>query len=157
MNIDEKFMSLAIKQARLSLKTADVPVGCVIVKNGKVIARAHNEREKKKDATCHAELTAIKKACKKLGGWRLIGCEMYVTLEPCPMCAGAIINSRIERLVIGAPDEKGGAVLNKAELFEKGYNHKPETVFGVKETECANLLKDFFKALRLKKNENKDF
>lgn len=154
MTRDEKFMRAAIAQARLSLKSGDVPVGCVIVKNGRIIARGHNEREKKKNALCHAEITAINRACKRLGGWRLIGAEMYVTLEPCPMCAGAVINSRIERLVYGASDEKGGAVENKATLFEREYNHRPEVVTGVLGKECAALLKQFFATLREKHRKN---
>ncbi len=153
MTSDEKFMRAAIAQARLSLKSGDVPVGCVIVRNGKIIARAHNEREKKKNALCHAEITAIDRACKKLGGWRLVDCELYVTLEPCPMCAGAIINARPVRLVYGATDEKGGAVKSKARLFEQGYNHLPEIENGVLEKECSSLLKGFFRQLREEKSK----
>ncbi len=153
---DEKFMRAAIAQARLSLKSGDVPVGCVIVKDGKIIARAHNEREKKKNALCHAEITAISRACNKLNGWRLVGCTLYVTLEPCPMCAGAIINARPERIVFGATDEKGGAVASKARLFEQGYNHFPEIENGVLEKECGDLLKGFFKELRSKKRKKSE-
>ena len=145
---DLMFMKKAYNLAKRAYQIGEVPVGAVIVKNGKVIARAFNGRETKKDATEHAELSAIKKACKKLGGWRLTGCTLYVTLEPCFMCAGAIINSRIDRVVIAAKDKKAGAMGSVADINAFGLNHKPEISYGVMEKECSLLLKDFFALLR---------
>ena len=150
----EEFMQIALKEARKALEIEEVPVGAVIVKDGKVIAKAHNEKETKKNSTCHAEILAIQKACKKLSSWRLIDCEMYVTLEPCPMCAGALINSRIKKLYIGTSDEKTGAcgsVLNLLEDYK--FNHKIEVEKYVLEEESEALLKDFFKFLR-ERNKN---
>ena len=117
MDIKEKFMKVALKEAKKACEKLEVPVGAVIVKDGKIIAKAHNQKETKFDTTKHAEILAIQKASKKLGAWRLLDCEMYVTLEPCPMCAGAIINSRIKKVYIGASDEKTGAVGSKLNLF----------------------------------------
>lgn len=142
-------MKEAIKEARKAFNIEEVPVGAVIVKNGKIIARAHNVKENKKDATCHAEILAIKKACKKLDSWRLLDCEMYVTLEPCSMCAGALINSRIKKLYIGTEDNKTGAcgsVLNL--LQDYPFNHKIEIEIDIKKEECEKVLKEFFKNLR---------
>ncbi|MBQ7647381.1 MAG: tRNA adenosine(34) deaminase TadA [Clostridia bacterium] len=153
---DEYFMTQAIKRARAAAKDGEVPIGAVIVKNGKVIASGRNFREKKKNALCHAEITAIDRACRKLGAWRLIDCDLYVTLEPCPMCAGAIINSRIRRVIFGACDPKAGAFGSVCDLSEMKLNHKPEIVKGVLEEKCAALLSDFFKELRNKSKLSKD-
>ena len=152
----EKFMKEAIKEAKKALALEEVPVGAVIVKDGKIIARAHNTKEIKRDATCHAEILAIKKACRKLNSWRLIDCEMYVTLEPCSMCTGALINSRIKKLYIGTTDEKTGAcgsVLNLLEDYK--FNHKIETEKYILRDECETLLKEFFKFLREKNKSGK--
>lgn len=148
---DRDFMLLALEQARESAVELEVPVGAVIVRRGEVVATGRNRREKGKNALAHAELEAIDKACKKLGGWRLWECEMFVTLEPCPMCTGAIINSRIKRLVYGAFDKKAGSCSSVINLFELPYNHKPEVVSGFMEEECSRLLSDFFRELRNKK------
>lgn len=144
------FMQAAIEQAMLAASEDEVPVGAVIVKDGEIISRGRNRRELGKNALYHAETEAIDNACKALGGWRLMGCTLYVTLEPCPMCAGAIINSRIERVVFGAYDKKAGSCGSVVNLFELPYNHKPELSGGVLEEECAELLSSFFKKLRKK-------
>lgn len=150
--MNEKFMKEAIKQANKAASIGEAPIGAVIVRGGEVIARGYNKRETKKNALLHAEITAIDRACKKLGGWRLPGCDMYVTLEPCPMCAGAIINSRIENLYFGAYDFKAGCAGSKADLFIPGlFNHNVNVTGGVMEAECAALLTDFFRELRKKK------
>ena len=142
-------MSLALKEAVKAYAKNEVPIGAVIVKDGKIISRAHNEREIKQDSTLHAEISAIRKACHKTGYWRLNDCDMYVTLEPCPMCAGAIIQSRIRKLYIGAFDPKAGAAGSVIDLFgiEK-FNHKVEVHCGILQSECSDILKDFFKKLR---------
>ncbi len=145
---DTDFMKLAIEQAELSAKELEVPVGAVITRNGEVVSVGRNRRENGKNALAHAELEAIDLACKKLGGWRLWECEMYVTLEPCPMCAGAIINSRIRRLVYGASDSKAGSCGSVINLFDLPYNHKPEVISGFMADECSSLLTEFFKKLR---------
>ena len=145
--IDEKYMYEALLEAEKARDEDEVPVGAVIVRNGEIIARAYNTREKDKNALYHAEIKAIDEACKLLHGWRLVGCTLYVTLEPCPMCAGAIINSRIERVVYGAPDNKAGAFGTMINLTEYPL-FKPQIVGGVLETECAQLLTAFFKAKR---------
>ena len=145
-------MKEALKEAKKAYKKLEVPVGCVIVKDGKIIARAHNLKETKYDTTKHAEILAIQKASKKLESWRLIDCDMYVTLEPCPMCAGAIIQSRIKNLYYGASDEKTGAVgsvLNLMEDFK--FNHIVNVEKGILKNDCENLLKDFFRELRKSK------
>ena len=144
-------MKKALRQAQLAYMSGEVPVGAVIVKDGKVIARGKNARETGKNAVLHAELTAIQKACKKLGGWRLIGCTLYVTLEPCIMCAGAIMNSRIERIVIGTSDKKAGAYGGIMDINSLPVNHIPQVEIGILEEQCSKILKDFFKQLRLKK------
>ena len=150
-------MKEALKEARKAYDKLEVPVGCVIVKDGKVIARAHNLKETKFDTTKHAEILAIQKASKKLESWRLIDCEMYITLEPCAMCAGAIINSRIKKLYIGTMDSKTGAVGSKLNLLEDfTFNHKVEVEKGILQEECEVILKDFFKELRKIKNR-KDY
>jgi tRNA(adenine34) deaminase len=148
---DKFFMKKALRQAQLAYMSGEVPVGAVIVKDGKVIARGKNARETGKNAVLHAELTAIQKACKKLGGWRLIGCTLYVTLEPCIMCAGAIMNSRIERIVIGTSDKKAGAYGGIMDINSLPVNHIPQVEIGILEEQCSEILKDFFKQLRLKK------
>lgn len=148
----EYYMQQAIKEAEKAYKKLEVPVGAVIVKDGKIIARAHNQKETKTDTTKHAEILAIQKASKKLKAWRLIDCEMYITLEPCSMCAGAIINSRIKKIYIGAMDEKTGAAGSVLNLFEDyTFNHKVEVEKGIKQNECENILKQFFKELRKSK------
>ena len=147
--MQEKFMKEALKEAKKAYDKLEVPVGAIIVKDGKIIARAHNLKETKFDTTNHAEIIAIQKASKKLKSWRLLDCEMYVTLEPCSMCAGAIINSRIKKVYIGANDEKTGAVGSVLNLFEDyKFNHKVEFEKGILKEDCENILKDFFKNLR---------
>ncbi len=151
----EKFMKEALKQARKAYDKLEVPVGAVIVKDGKIIARAYNQKEEKNDTTNHAEILAIKKASKKLGSWRLIDCDMYVTLEPCSMCAGALIQSRIRKVYIGATDPKTGAcgsILNLLQDYK--FNHKVEVETGVLQDDCESILKDFFKKLREIKKQN---
>ena len=143
-------MKEALRLARLSADEGEVPVGAVIVKDGAIIATGRNRREREKNALCHAELEAINNACKALGGWRLWQCELYVTLEPCPMCAGAIINSRIKRVVFGARDSKAGSFGSVIDFNNIAYNHKPEITAGVLEAECSQILSDFFLELRKK-------
>ena len=150
--MQEYFMKQALKEAEKAYKKLEVPVGAVIVKDGKIIARGYNQKENKKDTTKHAEIIAIQEASKKLGSWRLIDCEMYVTLEPCSMCAGAIINSRIKKIYIGTKDEKTGAVGSVLNLLEDyKFNHKVEIESGIMQKECEKILKDFFKELRKSK------
>lgn len=141
-------MRLALDEAKKALGENEVPVGAVIVKDGEVIAYGRNRREKENNALCHAELEAIDKACKALGGWRLTDCDLYVTLEPCPMCAGAIINARIKRVYYGAFDDKAGSFGSVVDFNHLRYNHKPEIYAGIMEDECQSLLTEFFKALR---------
>lgn len=142
-------MKLALKEAKKAYEKGEVPVGAVIVKDGKVIAKAYNLKEIKNDTTNHAEILAIKKASKKLNSWRLIDCEMYVTLEPCSMCAGALIQSRIKKVYIGAMDYKTGACGSVLNLLENySFNHKVEVETGVMKEECTNIMKSFFKELR---------
>jgi tRNA(adenine34) deaminase len=145
------FMRQALELARESLHEGEVPVGAVVVKNGVVIGTGRNRRELNKNALAHAEIEAIDNACKRLGGWRLWECELYVTLEPCPMCAGAIINSRLRRVVFGAYDKKAGSCSSVINLFALPYNHRPEVAGGVMENECSTLLSEFFKQLRAEK------
>ncbi|MFZ5351318.1 MAG: tRNA adenosine(34) deaminase TadA [Bacillota bacterium] len=145
----EFFMKKALEQAQKAFDMDEVPVGAVIVRSGEIIASAFNLRETLKDASAHAELLAIQKACRQLNGWRLIGCEMYVTLEPCAMCCGAIIQSRIEKVYIGAMDPKGGAAGSLLNLLtEYPFNHKCEAEYGILQDECSQILKDFFKRKR---------
>lgn len=147
--MEEKYMKEALKEAKKAYDKLEVPVGAVIVKEGKIIARAHNLKETKYDTTKHAEILAIQKASKKLNNWRLIDCDMYVTLEPCSMCAGAIINSRIRKVYIGALDEKTGAAGSVLNLFEDfTFNHNVEVEKGIMQEECETMLKNFFKMLR---------
>ncbi len=146
----EYFMRKAIGLAREAAAEGEVPVGAVIVKDSEIVGCGRNRREKGKNALFHAEIEAIDNACKTLGGWRLHMCEMFVTLEPCPMCAGAIINARLKKVTYGASDKKAGSCSSVVNLFELPYNHSPEVEGGVLENECAALLKDFFKDLRKK-------
>ena len=151
----EYFMKAAIGRAKTAAKYDEIPVGAVIVHKGKIISGGRNRRETAKCALCHAEISAIESACKKLSGWRLFECDMYVTLEPCPMCAGAIINSRIKNLYIGAYDPKAGSFGSVINFNDLPYNHKPELHYGVCEEECSQLLKSFFKTLRERKKQIK--
>ena len=145
----EKYMLEALKEAKKAYLKKEVPVGAIIVKDGLIISRGHNLKETKQNSIEHAEIVAINKACKKLKSWRLIDCEMYVTLEPCVMCAGAIINSRIKKLYIGTMDMKTGACGSKLDLLnDYKFNHKVEVEKGILNKECEYILKDFFKKLR---------
>ena len=154
MDNKEKFMKEALKEAKKAYDKLEVPVGAVIVKDGKIISRAHNLKETKFDTTKHAEILAIQKASKKLNSWRLIDCEMYVTLEPCSMCAGALINSRIKKIYIGTSDEKTGAVGSVFNLFDDyTFNHKVEYEKDILKDECEEMLTSFFKELRKIKNK----
>lgn len=148
--MNEEYMKKAIELAKMSLDSDDVPVGAVVVKDGNIIGEGYNKREKESDPTAHAEIIAIKEAAKSLGSWRLDGCELYVTLEPCPMCAGAIINSRIKRVVFGAYEAKSGSCSadSVVNLFGLPYNHTPEAYGGICEKETAELLTEFFKQKR---------
>lgn len=147
----EKFMSKALHYAKLAAQKGETPVGAVIVKDGEIVSWGYNTRETSKNALKHAEIIAIDRACKKLGGWRLWQCEMYVTLEPCPMCAGAIINSRIKKVYFGASDEKAGCFGSVTDMNSLPFNHHPEIEGGVMAEECSELLKNFFKELRTTK------
>lgn len=149
-------MKRAIELARISADEGEVPVGAVVVKDGEIVGEGRNRRELGKNALYHAETEAIDAACKALGGWRLWQCDMYVTLEPCPMCAGAIINSRIKKVVFGAYDEKAGSFGSVINFNDLPYNHKPELQGGVCEEECKALLYQFFKDLREKRKANKN-
>lgn len=148
---DEKYMREALLLAAEAAKQGEVPVGAVVVRGDEIVGRGYNRREGAKNALAHAELEAIDDACKRLGGWRLWQCDIYVTLEPCPMCAGAIINSRIQNVYYGAKDPKAGSAGSLTNLFDMQYNHRPSVVSGVLEEECANILSNFFKKLRKKK------
>lgn len=153
---DEKFMREAIRQAKKAEAIGDVPIGCVIVCDGKIIARGYNKRNKDKTVLAHAELVAMKKACKKMGDWRLEGCTMYITLEPCQMCAGAIVQARVDRVVVGSMNAKAGcagSVLNLLEMQE--FNHQVEVERGVLGEECSEMLSAFFRELRRKQKEAK--
>lgn len=155
MELDKIYMLEALKEADKAEKKDEVPIGCVIVKDGVIIARGHNLREQKQQASAHAEMIAIQKACKKLGSWRLDDCTLYVTLEPCPMCAGAILQSRIERVVYGAKDPKGGCIESCMNMYSyRGFNHYPLTSEGILEKECADRLKQFFQNKRKNKKAN---
>lgn len=147
--MDEKFMKEAIKQAKKAEKIGEVPIGAVIVKDGKIIARGYNKREKEMSFHAHAEMLAMMKACKKENNWRLSDCTLYVTLEPCPMCAGAMINSRIERIVFGAENPQSGACGTKLNLPEMSLlNHTPKVTKNILKEECASLMQTFFKKVR---------
>lgn len=144
-------MSKALHYARLASKRGETPVGAVIVRNGEIVSFGYNKREGARNALCHAEIMAINKACRKLSGWRLWECEMYVTLEPCPMCAGAIINSRIKKLYFGAKDTKAGCFGSVMDMNSYPFNHHPEVKSGILAEECADILKTFFSDLRKRK------
>ena len=147
---DREYMEMALELAREAMAEGEVPVGCVIVCDGQVVGRGRNRRETGKTALGHAEIEAISDACKNLGGWRLWKCTLYVTLEPCPMCAGAIINARIPKVVFGASDEKCGACGSVCDLFSMNFNHRPAVEKGLMEEESGALLSEFFKDLRQK-------
>lgn len=147
-NFNIKFMEEAYKMALEAFGEGEVPVGAVIVRNGEIVATGRNRREKSKNALLHAEIDAINNACNILGGWRLWNCEIYITLEPCPMCAGAIINAHIPEVYFGAYDLKNGSCGTITNLFEMPYNFKPNCTGGIMEKECSELLKSFFKKLR---------
>ena len=148
MNMTNEFMLAAYEMAKQAYDDGEVPIGAVIVRENVIVAKGRNRREKAKNALLHAEIEAIDNACKALGGWRLWNCELYVTLEPCPMCAGAIINAHIPKVYFGAYDFKNGSCGTVTNLFEMPYNFKPECVGGIMADECSALLKDFFKKLR---------
>jgi len=155
MRPEEKYMRAAIREAKKAWALGEVPIGCVIVYEDKIIGRGYNRRMVDKNVLAHAEITAIRKACRKMGDWRLEGCAMYVTLEPCPMCAGAIVQARIPEIFIGSMNPKAGcagSVLNI--LDEKGFNHQVRMETGILGEECSEMLKEFFKELRKKKKEN---
>lgn len=149
-------MQRALELAQMAFDEGEVPVGAVIVKKttGEIVGEGRNMRETAKNALAHAEIMAIDAACKKLGGWRLPECAMYVTLEPCPMCCGAIINSRIDNVYFGAYDIKSGSAVSVQKMFELPYNYRPEVTGGIMEKECADILSDFFRQLRIKKSRN---
>ena len=148
MAYNEDFMKAALKLAHDAENDGEVPVGAVVVKDGVIIGEGRNRRESLKNALAHAEIEAIDSACKTLGGWRLDGCDLYVTLEPCPMCSGAIINSRIKKVYFGAYDKKAGSLGSVTDLSELKYNHKPQIFGGQISEECGMILSDFFKKLR---------
>ncbi len=149
--MDEQYMQMALALAKEAADEGEVPVGAIVVKGDTVIGKGRNRRELGKNALAHAEIEAIDEACRTLGGWRLSGCRLYVTLEPCPMCAGAIINARIDEVIYGTADPKAGSCHSLVDLFSLPYNHKPLARCGVLETECRELLKDFFRTLRVRK------
>lgn len=146
---DEAFMDAALQLAQEAADDGEVPVGCVVVRNGEIVGRGRNRREKSRNALGHAEMEAIAEACAHLGGWRLWDCTLYVTLEPCPMCTGAIINARIARVVFGARDEKYGACGSVCDLTQMAFNHHPELVGGVREQEATERMQNFFRELRV--------
>ena len=149
--INNKFMNSALLLAKKARCLDESPVGCVIVHDGKIIARGYNLRQSRQDVTLHAEMTAIRKACRRLGSWRLEDCDMYVTLEPCYMCSGAIIQARMRHVYFGASDPKAGAVVSKNHLFDLDHNHHVEYTGGILEEACRTELTEFFRELRLKK------
>lgn len=156
MTTDETYMKEAIRQARKAGALGEVPIGCVIVYQEKIIARGYNRRTIDKNVLAHAEITAIRKACRVMGDWRLEDCTMYVTLEPCPMCAGAIVQARIPKVIIGCANKKAGCVGSVLDLLhEPGFNHQVETEFGVMGEQCSQMLTSFFKQLRLQKQAEK--
>ena len=153
---DEQFMKAAIREARKAGAIGETPIGCVIVREGKIYARGYNRRMTDKNTLSHAELTAIRKACRKFGDWRLEDCTLYVTLEPCPMCAGAIVQARIPKVVFGCRNPKAGSAGSCVDLLHvQSFNHQVETVEGVLGEECASLMKDFFRELRAKQKIKK--
>lgn len=149
------FMKAALKEAEKAKTEKEVPVGAVVVHEGKIISTGRNRREMLKNSVLHAEIEAIHRACKKLGRWRLSDCSLYVTLEPCPMCAGAIINSRVSNLIYGASDPKAGSCGSIINIFELPYNHKPQVISGILKEECSEILSSFFKELRKQKSKVK--
>jgi tRNA(adenine34) deaminase len=153
---NERYMARALELARQAAALGDVPVGCVIVKDGQIVGEGRNRREERGDATAHAELEAIRDACARLGRWRLEDCTLYVTLEPCPMCAGGIINARLARVRYGVKDEKAGACGSVLNLFEERFNHHPRLYRGPLEQECAAVLQDFFQDLRAGEEKNRE-
>lgn len=156
MTRDEKYMKEAMKQAKLALRLDEVPIGCVIVQNDKIIARGYNRRNTDKNTLAHAEISAIKKASKKTGDWRLEDCELYVTLEPCQMCAGAIVQSRMKRVIIATMNEKAGCAGSVLNLLQMdAFNHQVEITRDVLKDECSTMLSDFFRSLREKKKAKK--
>ncbi|MBQ9911492.1 MAG: tRNA adenosine(34) deaminase TadA [Firmicutes bacterium] len=153
--MDESFMQEALKEARLAGEAGEIPVGAVIVKDGKIVGRGRNCAESTNDPTNHAEMMAIREACRNLGVWRLAGCEMYVTLEPCSMCAGAIVLARISKLYIGTVDPKSGACVSLSNITtDERLNHRVEQYVGLMQEDCSNILKDFFKKLRKRPKKN---
>ena len=153
---EERCMREAVRQAKKAWKLGEVPIGCVIVYEGKIIGRGYNRRTTDGNVLAHAEIIAIRKACRAMGDWRLEGCTMYVTLEPCPMCAGAIVQARIPKVVIGCMNPKAGCAGSVLDLLhEDGFNHQVETEVGMLGEECSQMLKDFFRELREKKKERK--
>ena len=155
MTDDEKYMRAAIREAKKAYALGEVPIGCVIVFEGKIIGRGYNRRIADKNVLSHAEINAIKNACKKMGDWRLEGCTMYITLEPCPMCAGAIVQARIPKVLIGSMNPKAGCAGSVMNLLdEKGFNHQVETEIGILGEECSGMLKEFFRELRKKAKEH---
>lgn len=156
IQIHEKFMKEALKQAKKAYQIGEAPIGCVIVKDGKIIARGYNQRNKKHNTLAHAELLAIGKACKKLEDWRVENCTMYITLEPCQMCAGAIVQARIPNVVIGARNKKAGCAGSIINLLQmSAFNHQVELTDGVLEEECAALMQNFFREMRENKKKKK--
>lgn len=153
----EKYMKRAVELARIAAELGEVPVGAVVVRNsdGEIVGEGYNLRESRKNALAHAEIIAIDNACKRLGGWRLPDCSIYVTLEPCPMCCGAIINARIDNVIFGACDIKSGSAVSVQKMFELPYNYKPSVTGGIMESECARLLTDFFRQLRGKRSKQR--
>lgn len=157
MTEQEKYMKQAIREARKAYALGEVPIGCVIVNEGKIIGRGYNRRNTDKSTLSHAEITAIKKASKKMGDWRLEGCTLYVTLEPCQMCAGAIVQARIDEVVMGSMNHKagcGGSILNLLEMPE--FNHQVKVTRGIMEEECSQMLTNFFKELRIRNKQEKE-
>ena len=153
---EERYMREAVRQAKKAWKLGEVPIGCVIAYEGKIIGRGYNRRTTDGNVLAHAEIIAIRKACRAMGDWRLEGCTMYVTLEPCPMCAGAIVQARIPKVVIGCMNPKAGCAGSVLDLLhEEGFNHQVETEVGMLGEECSQMLKDFFRELREKKKERK--
>lgn len=149
MTLEEKYMKAAIREAKKAAAINEVPIGCIIVHQDKVIARGYNRRIVDKNVLSHAEIIAIRKACKKMGDWRLEDCTMYITLEPCPMCAGAIVQARIPKVVMGCRNPKAGCAGSVLDiLHQSGLNHQVETETGILEDECSKILKNFFKTLR---------
>lgn len=155
MTKEEKYIKLALKQAKKAQLIDEVPIGCVVVKDDKVIARGYNLRETKNNVIKHAEIVAIEKACKKLGSWRLVDCDIYVTLEPCPMCAGAIYQARIKRVIFGASDLKAGALGGNFDMYKEKLNHYPEVIKNICENECSEIIREYFKNKRKNKKNCK--